>query len=279
MNQNISQLGAGNTGQAFYSQFGTATLNVAMPINHTHYDSLQSQLVRRFHAALIRAAYTFSKNTGLCCNDISDTAPAIELPQYLNLARSIEPQDRTNVFTLSMLQESPFGRGHRWLTRGIGSRLLGGWHLSGLFVMYSGKPFNVTGSTTPLNSNGVGTQRPDLVNPDVTILGGIGPGQKYFDTTAFAPVNTARIGTAGYDILRGPGTRNLDLKLSREFAFSERFKLQVRADGYNVTNTPHFANPNGSITSAAFGTITATISNQREGMDSRTFRLGARLSF
>jgi hypothetical protein len=279
MNQNIAQLGGGTTGEAFYNQYGSATLNVAMPINHTHYDSLQTQLMRRFGSAHIRAAYTFSKNTGLCCNDISDTAPAIELPQYQNLNRAVEPQDRTNVFTLSGDESSPFGKGGRWLTHGFAGRILGGWSLRGIASMYSGKPFNVTGSTTPLNSNGVSTQRPDLIDPTVATLGGIGPGQLYFNTKAFAAVNTARIGTAGYDILRGPGAKNLDASLVREFSILERFKLQFRADAYNLTNTPHFAAPNGSITSSGFGQITATVSNQREGQDQRTIRLGAKLRF
>ncbi len=279
MNQNISQLGAGTTGEAYYNQFGTATLNVAMPINHTHYDSLQTQLVRRFQSSLLRVGYAFSKNTGLCCNDISDTAPAIELPQYQNLNRSLEPNDRTHVLTLSWLQSSPFGKGQRWLNRGLGAQLLGGWKLTGLVSMYSGKPFNITGSTTPLNSNGVATQRPDLVKASVDILGAIGPGQKYFDTTAFAAVNTARIGTAGYDIVRGPGAKNLDLSLTREFQLRERLKLSVRAEGFNMTNTPHFAAPNGSITSSGFGQITATVSTQREGQDQRNMRFGARLVF
>lgn len=280
MNQNISQLGGGTTGEAYYSQFGTATLNVAMPINHTHYDSLQAQVLRRLGTALFRAGYTFSKNTGLCCNDISDTAPAIELPQYLNLARSVEPQDRTHVFTASWSLHSPFGKGQHWLTNGgVAPRVLGGWRLNALASVYTGKPFNVTGSTTPLNSNGVATQRPDLVNPVVAILGAIGPGQKYFDTTAFAAVNAARIGTAGYDILRAPGTKNLDLSLFRELAVREHIRLQIRAEAFNLTNTPHFAAPNGSITSTAFGTITATVSNQREGIDQRMLRLGGKLYF
>jgi hypothetical protein len=280
MNQNISQLGAGTTGQAFYSQFGTATLNVAMPINHTHYDSAQVQIMRRVAGATVRAAYTFSKNIGICCNDISDAAPAIELPQYLNLARAIEPQDRTHVLTLSGSVQSPFGRGRHWLTSGgIASRALGGWQLNSLLSGFSGKPFNVTGSTTPLNSNGVGTQRPDLANSVVAISGAIGPGQKYFDTTAFSAVNIARIGTAGYDILRGPGAWSLDSSLFRLFQIKEGVRLQVRAESFNLTNTPHFNTPNGSITSSAFGTITATISNRNEGVDSRTFRFGAKFVF
>ena len=280
MNQNIAQLGGGTTGQAYYSQFGNATLNVAMPMNHTHYDSAQAQLMRRVAGTMVRAAYTFSKNIGLCCNDISDTAPAIELPQYLNLARSVEPQDRTHVFTLSWVLQSPFGKGHRYLGGGgAAARVLGGWQLNALFSSFSGKPFNITGSTTPLNSNGVGTQRPDLVSPSVAIFGAIGPSQKYFDTSAFAAVNTARIGTAGYDILRGPGATNLDTSLFRQFQITERIRLQVRAESFNLTNTPHFSTPNGSITSSSFGTITSTISNRNEGVDSRTFRFGAKLMF
>ena len=280
MNQNISQLGGATAGQAWYSRFGTATLNVAMPINHTHYDSAQAQLMRRVAGTTLRAAYTFSKSTGICCNDISDAAPAIELPQYLNLARAIQPQDRTHVFTLSWLLQSPFGKGHRWMNgTGIGARTLGGWQLNALLAAFTGKPFNLTGSTTPLNSNGVGTQRPDLVKPDVAIPGAVGPGQKYFDTTAFAAVNTARIGTAGYDILRGPGAVNMDASLFRSFRVTERTLLQVRAESFNLANTPHFSTPNGSITSSAFGTITSTIANRNEGTDSRTFRFGAKLVF
>jgi len=256
MNQNISQLGGGTTGQAFFNQFGTATLNVG--------DADQPYALRFFPGPARPARRLDGRSAPLtrfrrtrASAAMTSRTPRlpIELPQYLNLARAVEPQDRTHVFTFSVSQHSPFGRGKRWLTGGVGSRTLGGWRITGLFAAYTGKPFNITGSTTPLNSNGVNTQRPDLVNPDVAILGGIGPGQKYFDTAAFAAVTTARIGTAGYDILRGPGARNLDASLTREFGVSERIKLQVRADGYNVTNTPHFAAPNGSITSSAFGRL------------------------
>jgi len=225
-------------------------------------------------------SYTFSKNTGLCCNDISDTAPAIELPQYLGLNRSLEPTDRTHHFTASWVAQSPFGKGRRWLNNGgVASAVAGGWRLNALIALTSGKPFNVTGSTTPLNSNGVGTQRPDLVKPDVAILGGIGNGHPYFDTTAFAVVNTARIGTAGYEILRGPSSRNLDASLFRDFSVTERFKLQIRAEAFNVTNTQHFNTPSGNASSSGFAFITSTTGFGREGIDQRMLRLGARLYF
>jgi len=281
INQNISQLGGGTSSQPYNVLYGnTSVLNVALPINHTHYDSLQSRLSRRFSSGfLVNVSYTFSKNTGICCNDISDTAPAIELLQFLPLARSLEPNDRTHHLTASWVAHSPFGKGRRWLNHGIAAALAGGWRLNGLVAMTSGKPFNVTGSTTPLNSNSVGTQRPDLVKPDVAIPGGIGTGHAYFDTTAFQVVNTARIGTAGYEILRGPSARNVDASLFREFALTERFKLQIRAEAFNVTNTPHFATPSGNASSTGFGFITATTGFGREGLDARMLRLGGRLYF
>lgn len=100
-----------------------------MLINHAHYDSAQAQIMRRFARTMVRAAYTFSKSTGLCCNDSSDTAPAIQMVQHLNLARAVEPQERTHVFTLSWSLRSPFGKGQRWMSgSGMGAGILDGFN-------------------------------------------------------------------------------------------------------------------------------------------------------
>ena len=67
-----------------------------------------------------------------------------------------------------------------------------------------------------------------------------GAGQSWFDPLAFREVTGARFGNAGFNSLRGPHLYNLDLGLFRNFAFSERFQLQFRAEAFNLTNTPHF---------------------------------------
>jgi len=54
-------------------------------------------------------------------------------------------------------------------------------------------------------------------------------------------------GTAGRDILRGPGSSNIDLALFKSFALGERFRLEARVQAYNLTNAPHFANPNSVL--------------------------------
>jgi len=136
----------------------------------------------------------------------------------------------------------------------------------------------------PFNS-----QRADLVKPNVRKLGGVGPGQAFYDWTAFAPVTEARFGTAGFNILRGPGLVNLDLGLFREFKMTERLHIQFRAEAFNMSNTPHFSNPSstisnlrlnpdGSFRSGVFE-VTGTRNAGREGVDERVFRFGLRLSF
>jgi hypothetical protein len=78
--------------------------------------------------------------------------------------------------------------------------------------------------------------------------------------------------------MRGPGQRNLDLSLFRTVTLRPTVDLQFRAEGFNITNTPHFSNPNGNVNSSTFGRILSTDSSWAMGR-SRQFRFGFRLSF
>ena len=55
--------------------------------------------------------------------------------------------------------------------------------------------------------------------------------------------------------MRGPGYKNLDSSIFKEFAFAERYKLQTRLETFNTTNTPHFGNPDGIFTDGTFGEL------------------------
>jgi hypothetical protein len=78
--------------------------------------------------------------------------------------------------------------------------------------------------------------------------------------------------------MRGTGVVNLDMSLFRTFKLAEPLQLQFRLEGFNVSNTPHFANPNGNINSSNFGKVLSTDSAYAIGR-SREFRFGLRLSF
>jgi hypothetical protein len=85
-------------------------------------------------------------------------------------------------------------------------------------------------------------------------------GHSYFDPLSFKAVTDVRFGTSGRNLLRGPGVFNLDGSLFRNFHFSERWVLQVRAEMFGVTNTPQFGGPGATVSNLtlnADGTVRA----------------------
>ena len=84
-------------------------------------------------------------------------------------------------------------------------------------------------------------------------------------------------GTAARNLLTGPGYQAVDLALSRDFRFGERYKLRLRAEGTNVFNNVNLDQPNGSTpanpaTSTTFGRITSAGAMRR-------LQFGARFTF
>lgn len=274
---NYPTVGGGNPSRVLNRRFGrTAQTLLITPVGDSSYDSMQASIERRFSSGFnLNANYTFSKAIGISPNGNSDDELRIRIPEFDNLNKSLLNHDRTHVFKISNITELPFGRGKRFLgDGGFASALVGGWQINNIIRFGSGTPFNVTANGNSLNAPD-NTQRADQVKEDVEIFGNIGPGQRYFDTTAFAPVTAVRFGTAGYNILRGPGYFAWDFGLFRRIAINERFNVELRGEALNFTNTPRFANPNTDINNANVGTITSTFG----GFTPRQFRLGLRLGF
>jgi hypothetical protein len=282
--------GTGINGQPFNVLFGRRVRTAEFgPVGTSKYDSMQLTLERRFRGGYqLQTAYTWSKAMGICGINNSDNSPCIQALDFQNLARSLQSIDRPHNLQISGIAELPFGRGKRWANSGgFVSKVTGGWQVNALFSSFTGTPFTVTSSGASLNMPG-NTQRADLVGT-VRKLGGAGPGQAFYDWTAFAPVIEPRFGTLGYNTLRGPGHVNLDLGLFRRFQITEGLRLEFRAEAFNATNTPHFANPSNNISNLRLGPdgsfqsgvfeITGVNAIGREGIDERVFRLGLRFQF
>jgi hypothetical protein len=255
----------------------TGSETVIYPFESMVYNSLQAKLEHRFvNGYQVGVAYTWSKWRGTCCDSNGDGQPEIPIPQYFKLNQAVMPGDRTNNVQISGLAALPFGANKTFLTHGITATIVGGWQLNTIVSFYSGSPFSITADGTSLNAPG-SQQRADQVKSFVRILHGVGS-NPYFDTTAFAPVNEPRFGTANFDSLRGPGFANADIGLFRDFVIRDRFTAQGRVEVLNVTNTPHFSNPDGNIADSSFGTINSTSPGSRT-TDERYVRLGFKLSF
>src|SRR6266571_1579405 len=86
----------------------------------------------------------------------------------------------------------------------------------------------------------------------------------WFNTTAFVSPAPFTFGTSGRNSLRADWFKNLDLSVFRDFPFSERRKLQFRAEAFNVTNTPTWGIPVNDLNNPKLGTITKTRSIERQ---------------
>jgi hypothetical protein len=290
---NVGTIGGARASQPFFQKFGrTARTAVVGPVGGSHYDSMQMTVDRRFAGGFSsQLAYTWSKAIGIASVSNSDNEPSIKRLEYYHLNRGRLGINRTHNFHLANIVELPFGPGRKWVnTGGVLGAVVGGWQINSIWSVQSGSPFTVTASGSSLNSPG-NSQRADQVKPEIEILGGHGRGVSWFDPFAFAPVTTARFGTAGFNILDGPSYWNLDLGIFREFKITEQTRIQFRAEAFNFTNTPHFGNPgtnrsslqlnaDGTIRSlGGYTEITSTRGTGREGIDERQFRFGLRVSF
>ena len=257
VNINAAPPGAGKSGQPLYILYGNASVISSMePIDGSRYNSLQVRATHHSANATYGASYTFSKALDAADNEEGSALTWNWTPMlYRNYA--LASYDRTHNFQLYGTYLLPFGKGQHMLRQGIAAVIAGGWEVNTVLSRTSGQPFTVSASATSLNSPG-NTQTANQVVANVSILGGHGTGQPYFDPNAFAAVTTPTFGNSGRDILRGPGVFNLDASLFRNFAVKERFKLQFRAESLGLTNTPQFAIPGSTLGTATYDVISSS---------------------
>ncbi len=144
---------------------------------------------------------------------------------------------------------------------GIVNAVLGGWQLASVLSLRTGIPFTVV--TTGGITNAGGADRPNRI-ANGTLPSSQQSIYHWFDTSAFVVQPQYTYGNAGRNILFGPDQRNLDLSMHKNFAITERMRIQFRAESFNFTNTPAFAQPNATLNGLGAATITSTIGNPRQ---------------
>ncbi len=277
-NLNAGQvLGAGARGQPYYPR--TASMTQLYRGTSSSYNALQVKLDRRFSGGLsLTTSITWQKAMTFHSGSTGDGALRFHIDQRRNYARA--DFDQTFNFVQGYVYELPLGRGKRWLSGGPASAVLGGWQLSGILTLRTGTPLTFTANAAGLNAPG-NTQTPNLIAP-IRVLHGISVSNPWFDPASFAQPTGAVFGNLGRSVISGPGMGRLDLSLFKKIQATEKIRLELRGESYNLTNTPAFANPNTSLTNATFGRVTSTIGTGA-GVSStgggRWVRLGAKIEF
>jgi len=255
-----------------------------------NYHGLQIAVNRQFsRGLLVKGAYTYSKAINWTDEDGWTGAPTWNWGPVMHRNRAKAGYNREQMFTLGALYELPFGPGKTFNTAGPISHLTRGWQINGTMSVYSGTPFTIGANGTELNSPG-NTQTADQVKEMVSRNGEIGANKSWFDPLAFRQPLGVRFGTTGRNILFGPNIFNADLSLFRTFRITERVRMEFKAESFNFTNTPKFANPAANVANMAlnadgsiralnnFSSITSTLGNFGNSSE-RQFRFGLRIGF
>jgi len=283
LDYNAGAIGCNSSCQPLNVAFGrTAETIVALPLGNAHYDALQAHIAKRMgNGYSFASSYTWSKNISQSTGTIAggQPSPTYGLPQYAYLYKG-PTADPPFFFNFSFNAELPFGKNKPLFSDNrFASAILGGWMASGIYSINAGGRFGIA-SNSPLNAVDGPVQRANVVPGVQQILGGLGPGNNYLNPAAFVAGPANQIGTAGPDILTGPTSFNLDASLARVFKPRERFSVEVRAEAFNVSNTPHWGNPGANVSSgASYAQITATRNTGRDAGDQRQFQLGVRVRF
>ncbi len=277
---NWAEIGTGANGRQLARRYNRLVATTVLGhVGTPKYDSLQTRLTRRMGSGTtINVAYTWAHSRGYT-DEASFTGLYVNHPAYWSKNYGPTPNDIRHNLALTGATELPFGKNKRWATRGLAAALAGGWQLNILGALYTGTPVNATAPGTVLNAPGSG-QYADCNGPVQKIgsIDGWWSRSTLADPDQVDPRN-ARFGSCGARVLRGPALINFDAGVFRRFDMGDRFSLQFRGEVFNLSNTPHFANPSGAIAGANFGVVTAVRNTGREGNDQRFFRLGLRLAF
>jgi hypothetical protein len=230
------------------------------PSNESDYHGLHLKLNQRFSRGLqFLASYTFGKSLDYAGSPASGGG-AVGGPQSVTLFRQSRGPSGFDVkhrFVLSWVWELPFGEGRALADSGFLKPILEDWQFGGIVTLSTGRPFTVFLNTgvnngAPSWPNRIGDGRLDDASVD-----------RWFDTSAFVAPPPNTYGDSGRGVLYAPGTQTVDVSLSRTFPIANRFRVQFRADAFNLLNTPQFGFPNANIGSPTAGRITSTIADNR----------------
>lgn len=263
------------------------------------YNGLQAKFTHRMtHGLQVQGSYTWSHALD---NGIDPLAPALGARTFPRNSRNLgqgygnSDNDVRQIGVINYIWDMPFGRGKSNLSSGVLGRVLEGMQLTGIFSAQTGHPFNVR-SPRDSQRTGIAAWGYQVGNPFATPAAGSGctsgaaAGYVYLPNNAYgcafqdppwgSASNNAR------NMWFGPGSWDWDMSFSKTTSLTERVKMELRFEGYNVFNHTHFTNPGSdpnalgnSITSGEFGVITSTATQPDGTTSARQLQVALRLSF
>jgi len=244
----------GNDSQSarpFYSLFPNITsINEVQSVGNSHFNGfLASVRTTDFHRFTTKLSYTL----GHSMDDLSYARHIIPQNSYcLRCDYGNSDFDIRNSFSMYLGYSVPEPSKYKLL--------LGGWQLNTLLSFFTGSPFNVTDGNDTSGTLEFNDRVNVVGNPFSNVpASSRATGTYYwFNPAAFAP---AALGTYGNEIRNqfyGPPTKQIDFSMFKNFQIGEKFRLQLRAEIFNIFNFVNYSGPTASFTSGTLGQSTST---------------------
>jgi len=261
-----------------YPEYTTVSL-YRNNVGTTRYQGLELSVRQRLARGLLYSvAYTRSK----LVDDASSvfdasilTGPSANYPiadsHNLTLERDYSTGDIPHYFASSIVWDLPAGTGRGRQLHGLWGAIANDWTVTSIVSLQSGAPVAVTQATNSNSFAGFGVQRPNLVG-DPTLPVDQRTPEHWFNTAAFSVAPQFAVGTASRNPVRGPAYRDVDLAVMRRLGAGAGRAIEVRAEVFNLFNTPNLGAPAAVLGAANFGTVT-------RAFDPRVMQLAVKLLF
>ena len=232
-------------------------------IGHSTYHAAQLTVEHRLnHGLAVVFAYTYSKaidNVGEMTS-VAGTMGAVTDTYCLRCDRSLSDQNETHVLRWSTRYELPFGGQKPFLNQGFIKHVVGGWALSTIYQLDTGRPLAVSYTNVANSGSSSTLSRPNMI-PGVSAKASGGSQIKldgtgvYFNKAAFMATPTYSYGNAPRYLpdVNLPTAWNLDSMVEKNTRIAERYLLSFRAEFFNTLNNVTFGGPTTSFTSSSFG--------------------------
>ncbi len=212
------------------------------------YNALQAVLQKRMSNGLQgQVAYTYSKcltNSAGYYGSWGGTQASPGMPYWQNVYDGKTEKgpcfyDETHNLTSYVLYQLPVGHGKKFGNNmnKIANAVVGGWEVDGILTMHTGFAMTVNNWGDP-SGTGAWVTRTDCTSaisyPKTTVPSG---GIQWFDPGAFTPVAGGHFGNCSNGKVRGPGLKDFDMGIKKDFSLGEARKLEFRSEFLNLTNT------------------------------------------
>ncbi|MGB9179964.1 MAG: carboxypeptidase regulatory-like domain-containing protein [Pyrinomonadaceae bacterium] len=247
-----------------FRRFPNLTNNVTRDesTGDSSYHALQVWVNRRFSDRLaFQVAYTWAHTISNVPTQ-SYVSATTDVFNY-NLDKGDADLDRRQMFVFNATYGLPDFR--RWGP--VGDAVFGGWQFNTIASFLGGTPLNILSGVNTSGQQGATTQRPDLVTGVPIYLNTPGDPVQILNPAAFRIPAQGRVGSLGRNSVRGPGIKNIDFSLAKNWKFKERYGIQFRAEMFNIFNMVNFRAQNNSV---AAGGIENNLSNSGFGRASST---------